>query len=236
MLPPSDARICTAIFSQLPIRKLIDSQAEQVIRRVIARSAILVSAPLPTDEALIVMVQFIRNNYSGLTAAEMILAFELNLAEELGPKIEHLQLFSTDYFAKVVNAYRSRKTQAVIAFNRKEASQKKALEEPKAMPEQLFNGLIKIFNDTGEAPAGWNYSLAFEWAWHQKMFRESPDQMKLWFEEQAKSIRLVAKGQMIRAKSEVERRAIEITTSDMAIKVECRKRWMIKYLNENHKG
>lgn len=105
---------------------------------------------MPSETQDMVLINFIRNNFSDITLDEIKLAFELGVSGETGVNMKHYHNFNAIYFSDVINAYktyqRSRKDLTPKLIEGTEMSdQKKKETHVKWLYDLIFPQLEKFF-------------------------------------------------------------------------------------------
>jgi len=95
---------------------------------------------MPSETQDMVLISFIRNNFSDITLDEIKLAFELGISGETGVNMKHYHNFNAIYFSDVINAYK--------AYQRGQKDIKLELTEPATMtPKQERDTTISWLNN-----------------------------------------------------------------------------------------
>lgn len=68
----------------------------------------------PDELTFLACVAFWQQFYQKYKAAELLCAFQLNMADELGPRIEHYQSMDVVYISALMNAYKKLRGAAVV--------------------------------------------------------------------------------------------------------------------------
>lgn len=236
-LPKLDREI--AISSQITSKIGQLSNPEQSIMKALIQVQMIVNAtPLdvaqPTDR---MMIEFITKQivkyYDRFTVEELVKAAELNTLGEYGEKLKPFGSITWDFICDLMKAYKIRKQVTMAELTRRN-SDKLALEQPTQPDhENAYNGLKRIFDETGQPPIGWDYSSAYDWAWSNKLFSQSKDEMLKWYETESRLISAELTKQIASCSNFIERQALERKREGNWIKQECRKRWMIKHFTES---
>ena len=105
---------------------------------------------MPDQTQDMVLISFIRNNFSEITLDEIKLAFELGISGETGVNMKHYHNFNAIYFSDVINAYktyqRSRKSIAPkLIESPKMTDQKKKETHTKWLNDLIFPEIEKLF-------------------------------------------------------------------------------------------
>lgn len=95
-------------LNDLPVKKGTEESLKEVLRLIILKVGIRANN-LPTEEEKAVLIAHIVANYGNHTAKEILLAFEMAIADKL--ELEHRDVvsyenFSCLYFSTIMNAYR----------------------------------------------------------------------------------------------------------------------------------
>lgn len=179
----------------------------------------------PSDAILDFMFGFFKENYRTYTLEEIVTAGKLNLTGEVtspdGKKIEHYGKLDIPFITSLLGGLQLRKTKAFKELQIKAASKEPA--HVPSDPKEHYEGLIKFVEDYRDLPIGWDWSSVFDYMWSEKLFTDSPDQMKAWFKSKSAELIQTYTMRIKTASSLIERRHLEMSMSDDAIKIECRK-------------
>ena len=170
--------------------------------------------------------------YERFTVEEIVKAAELNALGEYPEKVKAFGTITWDFICDLMKHYKVRKQATMAELNRRESDKLAGLPEAPPDPEKAYNGLKMVFYETGKEPIGWDYSSAYDWAWSNKLFSQSREEMATWYETEAQAIRSDITRQIASCSNFIERQALEKKRTGTWVKQECRKRWMIKHMIE----
>ena len=109
---------------------------------------------MPSETQDMVLISFIRSNFSDITMDEIKLAFELGVSGETGVNMKHYHNFNSIYFSDVINAYkRYKRAQKDITPKLIESSEMTPQQERDTTTSWLNNHVfprIEKFFKTGE--------------------------------------------------------------------------------------
>ena len=184
---------------------------------------------MPDDVALSVIVDQLQKYHSMITVEEVSTAIELNCAGKLASKIECYGQISANYLADVINLYQDEKLKTALKV--KQIMEKTESEKPKevATPEQCYNFIKKFKAENGTMPQFADWHKAFDWMWQNGLTKPRPELVE-WmdFEKQV----LIAKitGRIKSAANLTEKRELELSLAEDAIKLELRKMYITEHL------
>jgi len=168
--------------------KVRDIDADYEIRQALLSVYSLVglraeSYPGPVEDAM--LIKIIREKYSGFTLEEIKTAFTMAVSRELSEdlNVDHYQLFSPEYFGRIMSAYRLHRTETLKKINQ----QKSEYVQPTVtQPEYYIKVLIEPFEkflQTGEYP----YSLLDGWMLYDRLYKimKVPEEKRNEYKEMA---------------------------------------------------
>lgn len=184
----------------------------------------------PTDIELSVLAQYLKDVHPLVTLEEVVVALKLNNSNQLPKKVEHYGTFSGSYISDVIYQYQDHaKLQTVLKV--KEIMDNQESDKPKkvATPEQCYNFIKKFKTENGTMPQFADWHKAFDWMWQNGLTKPRPELIE-WmnFEKQV----LIAKitGRIKTASNLTEKRELELSLSEEAIKLELRKMYITEHL------
>lgn len=175
-----------------------------------------------TSESLMLIANYIKNNFQFIDFNEIKEGFEHGIKGELDINLQHYQSFNALYVSNVIQSYKRYKA-------KKEAIPKKAIELP--LPEEdpaiHFNFIALYFKKTGEVPMIANWNEAYKYAEDTNIINIPISKKYLIKEEVVEEL----KRERQRLKyNRLNYSEIDNTlNSDSLMKYECRKKILIDY-------
>lgn len=180
---------------------------------------------LPSPERRSILISGIVKYYGNHTVEELYLACEMNYFGQYPQKIEHYQNFTIDYLSNCLHLFNEEKKAAVLKQKRKE---EKISEPDTSTNESHFQYIKSSFEENNTFPTA-NYSRAFDHLLDTKQV--DIEELKTFYENEKIKIIAEIKAKNAYATSLVERRAFELLMEEPQIKLECRKRYIKKFLD-----
>ena len=86
--------------------------------------------PLPTDDEIRMLVEYVAEHFYRFSLMEVDNAFNLATAGKLDIEADHYQSFSVIYISKILNAYKRYNGKYIIDYRKQIAEEKRKSEEP----------------------------------------------------------------------------------------------------------
>lgn len=180
---------------------------------------------LPSPERRSILISGIVKYYGNHTVEELYLACEMNFFGKFTTRIDHFGKFSIDYLSNCLHLFAEEKKAEVLKQKRKESP---TLIPDNSTNESHFQYIKKFYEENKTFPAA-NYSRAFDHLLDTKQV--DIEGLKAFYENEKIKIIAEIKAKNAYATSQIERRAFEIMLQEPNIKLECRKRYVQKFLN-----
>jgi len=191
---------------------------------------------IPSAIQMNVMLQYFRQHYRTLTMAELKLAVDLNFTKTVAPenqagpefRVKHFQCIDIDYLTQVITNYRYDRMKAFAELKKVTAVPvERQLEAPKASLQSLINW----YKENGSMPLTYDWIAAFEQMREEKKC-EPFEVMKAWMKPEENKIRSEISMKLKTCSGLIEKRQIELLLTEDAIRMELRKRYVLKRIPE----
>jgi len=174
--------IADAIQTQNKVRNLDETQIRIALVN-IYKIIGLRNFPTPTEDS--VLMSLIRDKYSGYTTDEFVLAFTMAVSRELSEdlNIDHYQMFSPEYFGRIMSAYRAHRTETLKKLNQ----QKSEYVQPTTTQSEYYTKVLiepfEKFIETGTYP----YSHLDGWMLYDRLYKimKVPEEKRNEYKEMA---------------------------------------------------
>jgi hypothetical protein len=155
---PENKKIVQAYFDR-KIATFFDAEDKneqfQNLHKLIIKWAVLTGVkPLPTDDEIRMLVEYIAEHFYRFSLMEIDNAFSLATAGKLDIEADHYQSFSVIYISKIINAYKRYNGKYIIDYRNEIAALERKAAEPNEEEKikMLVENILEGFDNFKEEP------------------------------------------------------------------------------------
>ena len=145
----SENKIAQAIQNGIRIRDYATNEELKQVLRYVFTLIGLRPEQIPSELEKTVLINFITDNYGNYAPEEIRIAFELAIKKEFEAKTEHFGIFSSLYFANIMNSYQESRNKVAIQVMKNQAkieSQKEVVFTEKEIEETQKEYDLNVIN------------------------------------------------------------------------------------------